>query len=110
LGNGTLHGNLLCKLCEHRDELVCRDAGPAMACKGAEEWIVPNRALPLTLQVGIRRKLAHAGLSGTGLSGVMTELSRAVVCARLPEARAHLRPRRRLKSRKRKAQALRGIL
>jgi hypothetical protein len=82
LGNGTLHGNLLCKLCEHRDELMCRNAGASMACKRAQEWIVPNRALPLTLQVRIRRKRAHAGLSG-----VMTE-----------------------ELRKRKAQALRGIL
>jgi hypothetical protein len=81
LGNGTLHGNLLCKLSEHRDELVCRNARASMACKGAQERIVPDRALPLTLQVGIRRKLTHAALSG-----VMTEL------------------------RKREAQALRGIL
>jgi hypothetical protein len=81
LGNGTLHGNLLCKLSEHRDELMCRNAGAGMACKGVQERIVSDRALPLTLQVGIRRKLTDAALSG-----VMTEL------------------------RKREAQALRGIL
>jgi hypothetical protein len=40
LDNGTLHGNLLRKLPEHRDDLVGRNAGPGMARKGASERIV----------------------------------------------------------------------
>jgi hypothetical protein len=109
LGNGILHGNLLCELSEHRDDLVGRDAGTRLARKGAQEWIVSKRAVPLALQVGIRSKLGEARLSVS-----LPELGGAVERARLSESCAHLRPPCGLQSgklsRKLWDQALRGIL
>jgi hypothetical protein len=59
-----------------------------------------------------RRGLLAKGqlLAESGLSGVMTVLSSAVVCTRLPKARAHLRQPRELQSGELRHQVLRGIL
>jgi len=59
LGNRTLDGDLLCELSEHRDDLVCRNVGACLAGEGAQERIGANRALPLTLEVGIRPERAR---------------------------------------------------
>jgi hypothetical protein len=95
LGNGTLDGDLLGELSEHRHDLVCRNVGAWLTREGAQERIVCTSPLPqLTLHVGI-------GLSVKG------KLLAESLANSLAESKGRLL---RLQSRKLRQQALRGIL
>jgi hypothetical protein len=95
LGNGTLDGDLLGELSEHRHDLVCRNVGACLTREGAQERIVCTSPLPqLTLHVGI-------SLSVKG------KLLAESLANSLAESKGRLL---RLQSRKLRQQALRGIL
>jgi hypothetical protein len=75
LGDGTLHRDLLRKLAQHRDDLVCRYVDPCVAGKRAREERIRREGLVAELAISELRvaelsiavvraeAVVHAGLS-----------------------------------------------